>query len=72
MTCVGVSDNLYPGGTFIANSCIVCAGLSLLYAPEVMLHSTRITVTFIMFTGLSVVLRESSNNLIANRCYSVS
>src|SRR5580765_5449951 len=53
MICVGISDTLYPGGTLGANSCIVCAGLPLLYAPVVTLHSMRMTLTDMIFIGWS-------------------
>jgi len=49
MICAGVSDILYPGGTFGENSCIVCTHLSLLYAPAVTLHLTQIMFTLIIF-----------------------
>lgn len=53
MICVRISDTLYPGGTFGANSCIVCVDFPFTYAPVVKLHSTRIVLTAIMLTGLS-------------------
>ena len=49
MICAGVSEILYPGGTFGENSCIVCTDLSLTYAPVVILHSILIMFTLIMF-----------------------
>ena len=71
MICAGVSETLYPGGTFGENSCIVCTDLSLAYAPAVMLHSTRIMFTLMMFTeesdlyhflGSSIRAVENPNN----------
>jgi len=49
----GTSKILYPGGTDGKKLWIVCALLSLIKAPPVILHSTRSALIFKMATGRS-------------------